>query len=134
MVEVTSKSTKREDLNKKKTLYQDVLKVKEYILFDPFGDYLKPRLQGYRLHKGAYDPILLVDGRLPSKVLDLQFEPDGTDLRVYDPHTGGWLATPTERAQRAEERADHLEEELTRLRQELKNLQDHGTKQGDSHA
>src|SRR4030081_1006319 len=48
VIEVTSKSTMQEDLKKKMVLYKDVFKVKEYFLFDPLGDYLKPRLQGYR--------------------------------------------------------------------------------------
>jgi Uma2 family endonuclease len=98
VIEVTSKSTKQEDLKKKMVLYQDVLKVKEYILFDPLGDYLKPRLQGYRLQKGVFVPIDLVDGRLPSKEIGLRLEAVGTTLRLYDPKTRKWLPTPEERA------------------------------------
>ena len=134
IVEVTSKSTRSEDINEKKVLYRDVLKVKEYILFDPFGDYLTPRLQGFRWSKGDYLPIDLIDGRLPSKALGLHFEPNGAELRLYDPKTGLWLPTPSERAEaeseraesekqraeRAEELARHLAEELERLRQEMK--------------
>src|ERR1051326_238910 len=33
-IELTSKSTRRDDLGKKMVLYRDVLKVKEYFLFD----------------------------------------------------------------------------------------------------
>src|SRR5262249_40516680 len=46
-IELTSKTTRREDLGKKKAIYRDILKVKEYFLFDPHQDYLKPPLQGY---------------------------------------------------------------------------------------
>src|SRR5262245_15535305 len=60
-MELTSKSTRKEDLKTKFSLYQDVLKVFEYFLFDPFGDYLNPPLQGYRLQKGKYVPIQPVD-------------------------------------------------------------------------
>ncbi len=40
VVELTSKSTKREDQQKPRLLYRDVLKVPEYFLFDPTEDYL----------------------------------------------------------------------------------------------
>ena len=51
VVEVSSKSTRREDLRKKFDLYRDELKVREYFLFDPLGEYLKPPLKGYRLDR-----------------------------------------------------------------------------------
>src|SRR5262249_25262943 len=71
VVEITSKSTKREDQDKKFALYRDVLKVPEYFLFDPRAEYLKPSLQGYRLAAGEYAPIEPIAGRLPSQVLGL---------------------------------------------------------------
>src|SRR5665213_544717 len=40
VIELTSSSTRREDTNKKFELYRDVVKVREYFLFDPMGDYL----------------------------------------------------------------------------------------------
>jgi Uma2 family endonuclease len=46
--EFTSKKTRREDVHKKRPLYEQVLRVSEYFQFDPTGDYLKPRLQGFR--------------------------------------------------------------------------------------
>jgi Uma2 family endonuclease len=66
IIELTSSSTKSEDTRKKFALYRDVLKVKEYFLFDPRADYLNPRLKGFRLRRGQYAPIAPVDGRLPS--------------------------------------------------------------------
>jgi len=39
--EITSCSTRREDLGEKKLIYAD-LGVKEYFLFDPLGEYLQP--------------------------------------------------------------------------------------------
>src|SRR5262245_34469911 len=47
VIEITSKSTKREDQQEKWELYRDVLRVTEYFLFDPFEEYLKPSLQGF---------------------------------------------------------------------------------------
>jgi Uma2 family endonuclease len=120
VIEVTSKSTRMEDTETKFALYRDVLKVKEYFQFDPFGDYLKPeRLRGYRLRKGEYVPIAPVDRRLPSKELGLHLERAGGDLRLFDPATGAWLLTPDERAEKAEREAAALMEEVQRLRQQL---------------
>ena len=56
-------------------------------------------------------------GRLPSKVLGLHLERDGTQLRLWDPATGERLPTPNERAERAEAEAAQLRQELARLRQ-----------------
>ena len=107
IIEITSKSTRKEDTDTKFVLYRDVLKVKEYFMFDPFGDYLKPdRLRGYRLRKGEYVPIPLVDGRMPSQVLGLHLERDGITLRLYDPETEAWLLTPNERIEQGTARAE----------------------------
>ena len=65
--EISSASTKKEDLVTKYRLYQDVLHVSEYFLFDPYEEYLKPSLQGFRLRQGVYVPIALVEGRLFSE-------------------------------------------------------------------
>lgn len=140
IIEVTSKTTRREDQTKKRTLYQDVLKVPEYFQFDPFGDYLKPPLQGLRREGDVYVPIEMVDGRLPSQELGLHLERDGTWLRLYDPATGEYLTTARERAALARdeareerertaaardetreerERADRAEAELRHLRAEI---------------
>ena len=120
VIEITSKSTRNEDTVKKFELYRDVLKVKEYFLFDPFGDYLKPkRLRGYRLRKGEYEPIALVDGRMPSQMLGLHLERDTDTLRLYDPETKAWLLTPDERADQAERENAALVKEVERLRRQL---------------
>ena len=129
IIELTSKSTRKEDLDTKFTLYQDILKVQEYFLFDPFAEYLNPPLRGYRLKDGKYFPIEPVAGRLPSEVVNLHLERDGMMLRFYDPSTGKWLLTPEENlaqaeSQRNQETAGRLraEAEAERLRQELEAL------------
>jgi Uma2 family endonuclease len=114
-IEVTSSSTRAEDINKKFKLYQDVLKVSEYFLFDPKGDYLKPPLQGYRLTRGLYVPIRPIHDRLPSKVLGLHLERSGERLRLYDPAQEAWLPTRRERALRAEAEVARLRREIERL-------------------
>jgi Uma2 family endonuclease len=133
VIELTSKTTRDEDLDTKFALYRDTLKVKEYFLFDPLGDYLDPQLQGHRLRQDQYRAIRPVNGRLPSQVLGLHLEPSGRDLRLFDPDTRRWLPTPREQvreartAQRqAEARAEQAEAEVERLRRELAALRRRG--------
>ena len=128
VVEVTSKSTRREDQGKKRTLYQDVLQVPEYFQFDPTEDYLRPPFQGHRLVRGVYQPIVAVDGRLPSVALGLLLERDGPQLRLVDPVTGRRLPTPREqvaeeRAGRAEQRRRAIEAEVGRAEQRRRAIE-----------
>jgi Uma2 family endonuclease len=122
VIEITSKTTRREDQTKKLTLYRDVLQVAEYFQFDPTEDYLRPPFQGHRLVKGNYEPIAVEQGRLPSKILGLHLERDGTQLRFFDPKTGRRLPTRQEAlaAKDAELAATNAENE--RLRRELEAL------------
>lgn len=118
VIEATSSSTRSEDVKKKFRLYQNVLKVQEYFLFDPFEEYLQPSFQGYRLRKGKYTPISPVAGRLPSSVLGLQLERDGLDLRLFDPKTERRLLTPEERITKTESELGRLQRELEALRRQ----------------
>jgi Uma2 family endonuclease len=121
VMEITSSSTRLEDLEDKFNFYQDVLHVKEYFLFDPLSDYLTPPLQGHRLRRGHYRPIRTADGRLPSQVLRLHLERHGRELRLYDPEASRWLPTPLERATQAEAENERLRRELAELRRRLPN-------------
>lgn len=123
--EVTSKKTRREDTNAKFPLYEQVLKTPEYFLFDPTGDYLRPRLQGYRLQDGRYVRLELVNNRLHSERLGLDLVQDSERLRLYDPAKGEFLPTAQEQAERIEAeacRAEDAEAELARLRAEITAL------------
>jgi Uma2 family endonuclease len=120
VIEVTSSSTRSEDVKKKFLLYQDVLKVQEYFLFDPFEDYLDPSLQGYRLRQGKYCPIRPIGGRLPSSVLGVHLERDGLDLRLFESKMQKWLPTPEERIAQTEEEVARLRRELEMLRQQTR--------------
>lgn len=130
--EFTSKSTRREDTQRKFTLYEQVLRVPEYVLSDPLGEYLKPRLQGYRRVNGVYQPIPLKGDRLHSEQLELDLVMDGEMMRFYDPVRGEWLLSPLEQAQRIEaeararaaeaRRAEAAEAEVARLRAEIEAL------------
>ncbi len=110
VIEITSKTTKREDQTKKRTLYRDVLRVLEYFQFDPTEDYLKPSLQGHRLVEGELVPIEPVAGRIPSDSLGLHLERRGTELRLFDPLAGTSLLTRNEARQQAEEACRQAEE------------------------
>lgn len=119
VIEVTSKSTRLEDQNRKRALYREILKVPEYFLFDPTQDYLEPPMQGFRLVGGEYEPIDIIEGRLPSAVLGLHLERVGLELRLHDPASGQRLPTSRERAKQAEAEAERLREELEALRRRL---------------
>jgi len=88
VVEVTSRKTRREDLGKKKDVYERI-GVEEYVLFDPYGDWLRPRLQGFGLEGGRYQPIAPAeDGSLASRATGLILRPEGERLRLFDPAAG----------------------------------------------
>jgi Uma2 family endonuclease len=139
VVELTSEWTRDEDLVTKRAIYQDVLRVKEYFLFDPFEEYLRPPLQGHRRVGARFRPIKAVEGRLPSVVLGLHLEAEGELVRLYDPAKGRLLPIPpevrearkradaarrkAEAARRKAETAQHkAEAEVARLRRELEEL------------
>ncbi len=122
-IELTSSTTRREDMRTKFRLYQDTMRVREYFLFDPNGDYLDPRLQGYRLRQGTYRPIRPVTGRLPSQVLRLHLERDADTLRLWDPATEQWLPTPREARLQAQAAQQQAEEERQRAEEERQRAQ-----------
>ena len=83
--EVTSPSTRGEDLRTKHDLYAR-LGVTEYFLFDPLDEYLRPPFQGYRLEQDRYVALRpAADGSLWSAVLGLELHVRGEHLRLFDP-------------------------------------------------
>ena len=115
VVEMTSRKTRRKDSGPKKSLYERI-GTEEYILFDPFGDYLRPRLQGFRLRRGRYQPIPLeLDGSLLSRTTGLRMRPEGKRLRLVDAATGEAILWPDELDEaRAREAAARLTEAAAR--------------------
>ena len=79
VIELTSKTTRREDQTKKLALYRDVLRVPEYFQLDPTEDYLKPPMQGHRLRRGA---------TFPSNRLSAAFRPSAWDCTWSGTATG----------------------------------------------
>lgn len=121
-IEVTSESTKEEDLDDKYELYRDVLKVHEYFLFDPRSEFLNPPLQGYRLVDGRYVGIEPVNGRLPSEELGLHMERDVDELRLWNPKTGTWIPTLDEAREQAEQARKQEEQARIRAEAEVERL------------
>ena len=119
VLEVTSRSTRTQDLGRKRELYAS-LGVREYWMFDPTGDYLAPRLQGFRLHGGDYRPlpsVTMVDGGLSlhSEALGLAVRLEaGERLRFHDPVTGQDLLSYEEAQVRANEAQARMHEAQAR--------------------
>jgi Uma2 family endonuclease len=119
--EITSASTKNEDLRTKKALYEE-LGVEEYFLHDPLGEYLSPTLQGFRLIAGRYQRIIpQADGSVASRTLGLILKEDKGGLRLIDAATGEPLLRIEETQERARQ-AIAAEAEVARLRAELARL------------
>lgn len=115
VLELTSKSTKKQDEDIKPRLYSQ-LSIQEYFQYDPTGDYLQPQLKGQTWRDGAYHPIApqtLTDGNIAiaSQVLGLDLRllplsatsvlpsplgPLARELRFFDPSTGTQLLTYAE--------------------------------------
>jgi Uma2 family endonuclease len=112
VLETTSESTSERDKDKRRIYAQ--LGVAEYFQFDPFGEYLNPPLQGFRLVKGQYEPMRPnPGGSLLSHTLGVIFRADGNKLRLTDAATGVPLLRRKEiqKARRqAEEKAAAAEE------------------------
>jgi Uma2 family endonuclease len=118
VIEVTSDSTENEDRVKEKALYER-LGVEEYVLYDPLGEYLDPRIQGYRLVNGRYQPIRLeFDGSLVSLSTGVSFQIEGDQIRVVETISG----RPFLRYEESAARGRALEDENARLRAEVERL------------
>ncbi len=121
VIEISSRSTRREDLWEKRGLYE-FLGVGEYILFDPLHEYLTPPLQSYGLVEGWYRPMEPEqdeqgEWRFTSRQLELELRTEGNSLRLYDPKTGEKLLTPLEAQEKARRATAHWRQEAERRRQ-----------------
>ena len=103
IVELSSPQTIREDLGPKRELYAR-LGVAEYYLFDPLGQSLDPRFQGFQLRQGVYLPFPLgPDGGIPSPVLGLRMVPEDFMIRLVDVETGRLILTNQEKLEALED-------------------------------
>lgn len=117
--EVTSRSSQREDTQKKPRIYA-AIGVEEYFVFDPTRDYLNPPLRGFRLEDGKHEPIEPdADGWLMCQQLGFRCRVEGDELVLVDAMTGEKLVSHWEAEQLAREQS---EAEVARLREELRRL------------
>jgi Putative restriction endonuclease len=125
--EMTSKGTQEEDKNTKKNLYE-ALEVQEYWLFDPKGEWIEEKLQGYRLRGDSYVPI--TDNQ--SEPLQLRLAVEGKLICFYRLDNGQKLLVPDElvealreaekQAEQERQRAAKLESMLARYREQFGEL------------
>ena len=105
ILEVTSKSTRREDEGRKKAIYEE-LGVREYWQFDPTADYLMPQLKGHRLGVGGKFERVVLERRgellLAPSLLGLELHLRDDELRLFDPNRG-YLRTHEEESAAREE-------------------------------
>ena len=96
VIEVTSRSTRRADRERKPAIYAS-LGIEEYYLYDPWHEYLFPPLQGFRLRDGVYLPMeSSPDGSFVSAALGTSLRLVDGMLRLIDPITGEHLPDRTE--------------------------------------
>jgi Uma2 family endonuclease len=138
--EITSRKTKREDQVTKPKKFAE-MGVREYFLYDPTSDYLRPPLQGFRLHGGNYAAIEPdVGGYLHCQTLGIKLGLEENRLVMRDLQSGEVLRTRQEAAEQARDEAEQArraaeqarraaekkaadsEEEIKRLRAQLARI------------
>lgn len=120
--EISSATTKFEDIGAKKGLYAS-FGVKEYCIFDPLKEYLEPRLRLYRLAGDDYVPV--TGNPLQLETLGLQLRVVEDTLRLFNPLTASLLPTRTETVSTLAEQEQSLaakDAEILALQEELRKL------------
>jgi len=125
--EITSPGTKENDTGYKKILYAQ-LGVQEYWLFDPKGEWIEEKLQGYRLRGEEYE--LITDSR--SEPLQLRLQIESQLIGFYREDTGEKLLIPEELAvaleqeklarEQAQEQARLAQLQVEKLQEQLQSL------------
>ncbi len=142
VIEMTSRSTRLEDKGNKRALYA-MLGVREYFLFDPLGEYLKPPLQGFTLVDGEYAALPFeADGGIISRELGLKLYRDDTMLRLIDLATGQEvvrtehlsvaLQDALARAQQAQEQARLAEEQARRAEEQARLAEEQARREAEA--
>jgi Uma2 family endonuclease len=119
--EMTSPSTKAEDKGSKKKLYAE-LGIQEYWLFDPKGEWIKGKLEGYRL-TNAEEQGNLINRYVPitdgmSQPLGLRLAVEGDLIGFYRLDNAQKLLIPSELAAELRRTSLVLEQERQRADQE----------------
>lgn len=117
VIELSSRRTWEEDLQKKWRVYEDI-GVREYYIFDPWYEYLSRPLLAYRREGGEFISVAVTQGAVSSAVLGLELVDTGETLRLRNPQTGEFLLTEEEEVARAEREAARAEREAERAERE----------------
>lgn len=124
VIEVTSKTTKKQDTQVKAELYAS-LGISEYFLFDPTHDYLDPNLKGYRLVAGEYVPIVCeLDSSMISQELGLRLVAGEQRLEFFRLDNGERLLSSDDAYVQTEAKLAHKAEELAQSNQKLAQTSD----------
>ena len=130
VLELASPSTFTRDFNEKKQIYEQILRVKEYCIYDPYHE-IDPPFVGFRLVGDTYQEIAFVEGRLPCETLGLELgERDGV-LRLYDPVTETWLGPSREHVDEAEDRASEAEDRASEAETRASKAEDRASEAED---
>ena len=106
VVEVTSRSTRREDQGKKFRIYQDDLKVREYFLFDPLAEYLKPPCKATGWSRANTARSSRSPAGCRARSWACTWKPTADLVRLFDPATGRRLLNRLERMEAESQRPD----------------------------
>ena len=133
VLEITSRSSRREDEVRKKQLYEQ-LGVKEYWQFDPTGDYLDPILKGRELGtNGKYRDLALQErnGVLRhASLLGLELCLEGGRLFYFDPVRNIRLLTSADKddaiqtAEKARQKAEAAQEKAVQAQHRAERAKD----------
>jgi Uma2 family endonuclease len=135
VIEVSSRSTKAEDLNWKFELYRDVLRVAEYYIYDPLREYLPAGLRAWALRHGRFIERRVSGGRIRSRELELDLVDAAGRLLLVDPETARTLPGLREseaaraEAEAARARAETAQSEAEAARARAKAALDHVTQE-----
>ncbi len=118
VVEVASRSTSRRDATSKRATYER-MGVHEYWRFDPLGELIAGRLEGWRLAGGRYERLRTVraEGWHRSEALGLELRAERWLLRFHDPQLGCDLLTHSELSEALEAAASERDEANQRVRE-----------------
>lgn len=120
IIELAPHSTYKNDREGKRELYE-FLGVNEYFIYNPEYPKTLPSLLAYRLENGEYQKIRIENGRVLSRVLNLELVDTGNTLRLFNPQTEKFLPNFAELSQ-VLERAGRDEAEIEKLKAELARL------------
>ncbi len=116
VVEVASPSTSRRDATSKRATYER-MGVHEYWRFDPLGELIAGRLEGWRLAGGRYERVRAVRaaGWHRSEALGLELRAERWLLRFHDPRQGRDMLTHAEFSEALQATASQRDEAMREL-------------------